>query len=348
MNPFVAAQEFSMKGQFWGSIQTSDDIPVGEASLEYTIGYIPTFSLYKDLNENSFVDMEFSVQSQRMYSGDFLTNNIEKFHRYWFRYSTEKLEARLGMQKIIFGPSQVLRSLSWFDTFNLTDPTGQTDGVEAFRIKWFPSNFLSAWSWGIINTQDTLSYGGRLEISTNRGEWGLTYHHDPSSSIQPLGQSNIPIAGPQNRLAIDYRYDGFIGLWNESAIIRANDFELEMIMIGADYTLPIATGILVMMESMLISSKQNISTSSSQRHTAFMASMPLGIFHQIMFLSNINWDQKYNYNYLRWSSTYDQYSINCILSFSPKRREYDISLDTSSQNLANFGTGIQIMFIYNH
>ena len=72
-----------------------------------------------------------------------LLYNNESNHRYWVRYSNEKLETRLGLQKVVFGPSFILRSLSWFDTIDLRDPKGQTDGVEAFRLRWYPSNKLS-------------------------------------------------------------------------------------------------------------------------------------------------------------------------------------------------------------
>jgi len=38
-----------MKGQFWASGLTSNDVPVGQSSLESTIGYIPIFSLFREL-----------------------------------------------------------------------------------------------------------------------------------------------------------------------------------------------------------------------------------------------------------------------------------------------------------
>ena len=276
-----------------------------------------------------------------------MINNTENFHRFWARYSSNKLEVRLGLQKIVFGPSQVLRSLSWFDTIDLKDPTGQTDGVEAFRLKWFPSNAVSLWSWAIMNDEDTLSYGGRGELSTSLGEWGLTYHQDPSHSVQMIGQSNIPVLGSHNRLAIDYRYDGVIGLWNESAMIKSDNLELDMITVGADYTLPIANGILVMSESMHISIKETNST-SSQTFTAFMVNVPIGLGHHAMFISQLDWDNNLNYNYLRWSSTYDHYSLNFILSINPQREDYNVPAEFLPQTLAEFGTGIQFMFIYNH
>jgi len=339
------AQSFSAKGQLWTSTLTSNDVPDGQSSIESTMGYIPTLSLFKELSDNQLVDIEWAYRLDRAYSGDSLLNNNESHHRYWIRYASEKLETRLGLQKIVFGPSFVLRSLSWFDTIDLKDPTGQTDGVEAFRLRWFPSNSLSLWSWAINNDQDTLSYGSRAEVSNSAGEWGLTYHQDPSKSLQQIGQIGIPISGSHNRIAIDYRYDGFIGIWNESALISSDRTDIIMATVGADYTLPIATGILLMMESMYISSKTNDST-STQSYTAFMASMPLGMVHQLMFISQLDLEENRSYNYLRWSSTYDHYSLNFILSISPKRAEY---LPTIMPNtLAGFGNGFQFMFIYNH
>jgi len=339
------AQSFSAKGQLWTSTLTSNDVPGGQSSIESTMGYIPTFSLFKELSDNQLVDMECAYHLNKTYSGDSLLYSNQSYHRYWVRYSSEKLEARLGLQKIVFGPSFVLRSLSWFDTIDLKDPTGQTDGVEAFRLRWFPSNSLSLWSWAINNDQDTLSYGSRAEVSNSAGEWGLTYHQDPSKSLQQIGQIGIPISGSHNRIAIDYRYDGFIGIWNESALISSDRTDIIMATVGADYTLPIATGILLMMESMYISSKTNDST-STQSYTAFMASMPLGMVHQLMFISQLDLEENRSYNYLRWSSTYDHYSLNFILSISPKRAEY---LPTIMPNtLAGFGNGFQFMFIYNH
>jgi len=338
---------FSLKGLFWSSALTSNDVPDGQSSIESTMGYIPTLSLFKELSNNQLVDMEWAYRLDRFYSGDSLFNNNESHHRYWARYSSEKLEARLGLQKIVFGPSFVLRSLSWFDTIDLKDPTGQTDGVEAFRLRWFPSNSLSLWSWAINNDQDTLSYGNRVELSNSLGEWGLTYHQDPSKSLQPIGQIGIPIFGAHSRFAIDYRYDGFIGFWNESALVSSDRSEIIMATVGADYTLPIATGILVMAEYMSISNKID-SGELSQSYTALMASMPLGMVHQLLFISQFDLEENRSYNYLRWSSTYDHYSLNFILSITPKRADYNLSEEHLPRSLAGFGTGFQFMFIYNH
>ena len=331
LNIPLFAQTFSIKGQSWASALTNNDVPLGQSSLEYNIGYIPTFSLNKTLLDNYLIDMELSFQLNRTYSGESLINNTEIFYRYWVRYSSSTLEARLGLQKVSFGPAQILRTLSWFDTINLRDPTGQTHGVEAFRLKWFPSNVFSLWSWMMTNNQNNFSYGGRGELSTKLGEWGFTYHQDPSTSLQMMGQSSIPVSDPHYRLAIDYRYDGFIGLWNESAMIKSENLTINMVTLGADYTLPILNGILLMTEALYISTKPNLFT-LPRTFSAFMASLPLGILHNVMLISSLDWDKNYIYNYLRWNTTFDSFSINCMASINPKE----------------MGNSIQFMFIYNH
>ena len=178
-----------------------------------------------------------------------------------------------------------------------------------------------------MNDQNTLSYGGRGELSTNYGEWGFTVHIDPSNSHNIYGQA----FGPHKRLALDYRYDGFIGFWNESAMIISEGLKLSLSTIGADYTLPIADGIPIMTETMYISSVVN-GYSSSHFITAFMSGYSIGMFHNFMFISNLDWDENNTYNYLRWSSSYDHFSINCMASINPG--EIDNSL--------------QLMLIYNH
>ena len=254
------------------------------------------------------------------------------------------MEVRLGLQKIIFGPSQILRTLSWFDTFDLTDPTGQTDGVDAFRLRVFPSNSLSIWSWLINSNQDTISFGGRAELSSSFGEFGFTFHSDPSKMPQQLGQSGLMISDPHQRFALDIRHDGFIGSWMESAVIISEHSDLKMTTIGADYTLPIANGLLIMTESMFIKNRN----ADDQMFTAFMAMLPLGMVHSTMFIAQFDWQEDRVYSYFRWSATYDKFSLNLLLSQSPKRKEYGLPVEAFPKSVAGFGNGIQFMFIYNH
>jgi len=254
------------------------------------------------------------------------------------------LEMRLGLQKIVFGPSQFLRSLSWFDTFNLADPTGQTDGVDAFRLRWFPNNSLSVWSWA-IQEKDEMSLGGRAELSNALGEWGLTYHQDAEKHNRTLGQTPVIVSDQNKRIGLDYRFDGFIGFWNESAIVYLDDRELGFMTVGADYTLPIASGILVMTETLYMS---NSYTKKDQMLSAIMSSIPIGMINQLMFITQVDWEEEHAYHYIRWSATYDRFSLNFIMSSNPKRKEYSIPAEYLPKTVAGFGSNFQFMFIYNH
>lgn len=340
----VIAQTFSNKGQFWVSGLTGNDVPTGQSAYESNMGYIPTVALYKELGNLSMLDLEYAYRFNYSYSGDSLIQKKEEAHRVWVRYSSNKLEMRLGLQKIVFGPSQFLRSLSWFDTFNLADPTGQTDGVDAFRLRWFPNNSLSVWSWA-IQEKDEMSLGGRAELSNALGEWGLTYHQDAEKHNRTLGQTPVIVSDQNKRIGLDYRFDGFIGFWNESAIVYLDDRELGFMTVGADYTLPIASGILVMTETLYMS---NSYTKKDQMLSAFMSSIPIGMINQLMFITQVDWEEEHAYHYIRWSATYDRFSLNFIMSSNPKRKEYSIPAEYLPKTVAGFGSNFQFMFIYNH
>ena len=349
------AQSFSLKGQLWGSVIHGDDPPVGRSSFETTLGYIPMLSLSRDLSINRFVDLEWGYRMGKVYAGDYAISSIEEPYRLWLRYSTDQIEARLGLQKIAFGPAMVLRSLAWFDTIDPKDPTGQTDAVEAFRLRLFPTSSLALWLWSINNDQDTLSYGGRAELSTSIGEWGLTYYQDPTELGQSVGQFPIFISGPHQRAAMDYRYDGYFGFWFEGVGIFADskqDVELNrftLLTLGADYTIPVGSGMLIMAETMKINGSSTAEDiSSDQTYTALMASLPINMLHQLMFIAQIDWDNNHMYNYLRWGVTYDRFSLNFILSISPRRGDYNIATEYLPKTVAGFGTGLQFMLIYNH
>ena len=161
LHSFSISQNLHLKGQLLASSITSNDVPDNWQAYESIFSYIPTLSLKKKNTTNELLDFEWAYKLNKYYVGDSLYDNDENSHRLWVRYSNEKIEARFGLQKIIFGPTQILRPLSWFDTFNIRDPSGQTDGVEAFKLQYFSSNMIGLSSWVINNKVDTLTYRGR-------------------------------------------------------------------------------------------------------------------------------------------------------------------------------------------
>ena len=339
----------------WGSLLRGNDPPIGRSNYEESWGYIPTLSFERNLINNSVIDFEWAYKFGKVYSGDYSIGTLDAPYRIWFRYSSDRIEARLGLQKISFGPAMILRSLSWFDTIDIKDPTGQTDAVEAFRLRIFPNNSIGLWLWSINNDQDTLSFGGRTELSISAGELGFTYHTDQSTRPQSIGQSPAYISNAHQRIAFDYRYDGYIGFWLEAAGILSNSKSniqpnrFTLFTVGADYTIPLGPGLLVMAENMNIREFSTVTDSiHTHNYTAFMASLPVNMLIQLMFITQVDWDNNNVYNFLRSSITYDHFSLNLILSSSPKRSDYDITEEYLPRTVSGFGTGIQFMLIYNH
>ena len=233
LNSSIICGQFSKKGIFTFKAITGNDVPKLWSKYQSSISYIPTISFKKNVSNQSLLDFEWGYQLQGNYSGDSLYKTIQKPYRFWTRYSNAKLEARLGLQKIIFGPTQILRPLSWFDSFDIKNPTNETNGVEALRLKWFSFNNKTLWSWLIKDDLDTISFGGRYEFLSPLGEIGLTIHSDPKNSYQIIGQTGIPIDKAHNRMAIDYRYDGIIGFWNETTLIQSQKTQVILTTLGA-------------------------------------------------------------------------------------------------------------------
>ena len=136
-------------------------------------------------------------------------------------------------------------------------------------------------------------------------------------------------------------------LSNSKSNIQPNRFTL--FTVGADYTIPIGPGLLVMAENMNIREFSTFTDNIyTHNYTAFMASLPVNMLIQLMFITQIDWDNNNVYNFLRSSITYDHFSLNLILSSSPKRSDYDITEEYLPRTVSGFGTGIQFMLIYNH
>ena len=105
----IIAQSVALKGQMWGSLLRGDDPPIGRSNFEQKWGYIPVVSYTKDLANNSLLDLEWGHKLGKVYAGDYSIGSLDAPYRLWFRYSSDLFEARLGLQKISFGPAMILR-----------------------------------------------------------------------------------------------------------------------------------------------------------------------------------------------------------------------------------------------
>tara|TARA_Y100001970_G_scaffold286646_1_gene409348 strand:+ start:257 stop:1279 length:1023 start_codon:yes stop_codon:yes gene_type:complete len=304
-------------------------------------GYIPQFK-YKYNNIDDVHDFSLIYSSKFIYD---VKNSINesKTYRSYLKYSyKDKFSTQIGLQKISFGNSLILRPLNWFDTLDYRTVADHTQGVDAIKLNFYFLDY-EVMLWSILD--DYNSYGLRYKRYINRGTFGLTFFHDRDKSNHSIyntiqfieNQPEPQFPGSNYRIGFDYRYDNIIGLWIEGNTINSslNDFNenrLDLITVGFDYTVPVYNGILLLSETMhssIVSEDINI---LNQASTAFMASTPIGMFNDLSLICLYDMQSYDSFNLIRWTTTFDLFRISVSYSINPEQ----------------FGNSTQLMFIYNH
>ena len=361
----IYSQQWDLRGQLTSSINLFKDPIAKNTEIDQRVGYIPTLSIYPEYKYLSRIDFEAAFNIQASFDGFFGTgengiDNNNDIHRLWGRYNSDNIELRYGIQKIAFGPGLILRPLRWFDSLDPKDPTGQTDGVTALRLKYFGGHGVTYWGWYIHpENRELSSRGGRIEFQIlGLGDLGVSYHHRPAYSDNniPL-RSGIALVYPtssEDRYSLDFRADVVVGIWSEILIAKSSQnkfvvpFDRNTFMIGGDYTFPIGNGIYFLMEHMIDEVKPKAILNDMQtKFSAIMVNYPIGVFDNITLITEYDWEDKRQFNFVKYSRIYDNYDFNLIIAFNPERDEFsDEELELSG--LAQFGNNIQLMIIFNH
>ena len=318
------------------------------------IRYLPEISLGRRITGDLSIDADLSLNAY--YATDFETSYRKaKLYRLKFRFTTSQSETRIGLQKISFGPAQLLRALMWFDRIDPRDPLRMSDGVYAARFKYNFLNNANLWLWTLYGNnktkgheifptvRETPEFGGRFQYPMLRGDVAVTLHRRRADT----GSFQYR----ENRLAVDGRWDMVLGWWFETVIQQQLSTALpykwnKMLTVGTDYTFPLGNGLYVLAEHMLTGASSKFWQNDRDRQfSACLLSYPAGIFDTVRWLGYFSWEDNSFYQYLAWQRTYDNFSFNLSLFHYPSR-----SLDGAQSNihLPVTGYGAQLMVIYNH
>lgn len=323
----------------------SDGNPQNQTGLRY----IPTWSAGQPQSYRYRLDMEiagnFSFYKYPDESGFSLKGNWARLHRSWIRLTTDRFEARLGLQKITFGPARLFRPLAWFDTIDPRDPHQYTAGANGLRLRYdFPNN-AGIWLWGLYNefdlraiTEDNIipDLGGRLVYPMGPGEIGLAYHHS-RNFLKERGYG------------IDGVWDIGIGLWFELGMINVIDVHNpdweSQLTVGTDYTFGIGNGITLSGEYFLFDYSEDIFGNETRANLlGLMGSYPLNIMDILSLFSIYSPDSEFLYNYVSWQRTYDNWLVQ-ISAFILTGEE----IPSLGSAMSTVGTkGLQLNLIFNH
>lgn len=330
--------------------------------------YIPTFSLVNPLKGEQTLDLEFSLNAYgagRFEAIDDLhTDGDIDLYRFWLRFSSSQFEARIGLQKINFGSATLLRPLMWFDSIDPRDPLQLTDGVYGILVRYFFLNNANIWVWGLYGNDrlkgwesfasdgDIPEFGGRVQIPLGNGEAAFTYHHREIGVNGLLQEFDIGASRiPENRFALDGKWDIGVGIWFEGALLHQNSEALpypwqRALNLGLDYTFGLKNGLNITAEHfVLTASRKAFGLGESIKFSALALNYPLSLLDTLSSIFYFDWKNDKLYSFLRWQRTYDRWRINFMAFWNPESFEiYQISQDSS----LFAGKGFQIMVVYNY
>lgn len=324
---------FISKGQIIGSpgISYNNDFD-HFASLQY----IPIIEY--QLNKKPF---NYSTEIAGNFFTNFKSQADGDLYRCKITLSGQQTELRLGLQQLNFGPAQILRSLRWFDSISATDPLKITSGVWGALFRYYFLNNNNIWLWSLYGNEDikgiefletkknSFELGGRTQFMLFSGEMAFTYHH------RELMKDS------EDKIAVDGRWDYFIGSWFEGVYQTSNDFQTFMLTLGIDYTFGIGNGLYFLTEEMYsrlindISSNKEVSKISS-----LMLSYPVTLFDNINAITYYSWPDNELSQFLGWQRVYDNFMFNVNLFHYPEK--------STSANQIYSGYGIELKLIYNY
>ena len=360
------SQDWRVQGQASAWLKSNPD-----ASLASQAGfrYIPELSFRKGLENDATVDLEFSLNA---FATAITANNQPvsseariKPYRGWLRLSSDKFEARVGLQKINFGSATLFRPLMWFDRIDPRDPLQLTDGVYALLLRYYFLNNSNVWLWGLYGNDDTkgwetaptkeksIEYGGRIQTPLWTGEIGVAYHHRETDLRRLAGLPSAPLQGftPEDRIGLDGKWDAGVGVWFEAALVHQRTELPGMkyqrhLTLGADYTFEVANGLNIVTEYFRSEKPDEpFASATGSRLSALSLSYPLGIVDRISAMVYRDWTNREWYRLLSWQQTYDNWIVYLLGFWNPE----SIQLSQNQSGGTSFsGTGVQLMIVFNH
>ncbi|MGD0992471.1 MAG: hypothetical protein ABR998_08370 [Gemmatimonadales bacterium] len=282
-----------------------------------------------------------------------------KPYRAWLRFATHTFETRIGLQKINFGSATLFRPLMWFDRVDPRDPLQLTDGVTGALARYYFPNNANLWAWALVgNTapkgwetapteRGSVEYGGRVQLPVPAGEVGATYHHR-SADLQGLAG-----AVPEDRYALDGRWNLGIGLWGEGALVHQRTAALPSTYqrfwsVGADYTIGVGNGLYVLAEQARFDTPAtSFGGGPGAAFSGLLMNYPVGIVDRVSAMVYRNWTARQWYRILTWQRTYDVWTFYLLAFWNPAQ-PLGLGLGAGTQTQTFAGRGLQLMAAFNY
>ena len=360
------SQEIGFKGQISSWIVTK---PFDDFQSQLGARYIPELSFGYSFKEKYTLDAEMSVKmyGYAYYNGDSVSweGNLDLF-RGWVRFSTNKFNIRVGLQKINFGSAAMLRPLMWFDRIDPRDPLQLTEGVYSVLGRYYFANNANIWLWFLYGNdkqkgwellpsfKDIPEFGGRFQTPLFNGELAVSYHHRVANmeAFLPPEYQTSSYRVPENRVGLDGKWDVGVGLWFETSFIR-QEIDIpelkskKLINIGLDYTLGLGSGLMLTGEQLWVTNGEKFFEGNEcNTFTAISANYPISIIDNLTYIFYYDWSNNGVYNFINWGMTWDKISLYLMAYWNPE--DYNLYQYLSDEITLYTGKGFHIQFVFNH
>lgn len=362
----ASGQSLSLHGQASGWIISNSTIaPISQTGLRY----IPEFILQKKFNGDMGADADLSLNDYG--TASFVKSQHPEYegkikpYRAWLRFFSDKFEVRAGLQKINFGSATLFRPLMWFDRVDPRDPLQLTDGVYALLTRYYFLNNANIWLWGLYGNDETkgweiapttkksFEYGGRVQTPLWAGELGATYHHRDAdfSKLPELSLTASKSTVPEDRFALDGKWNIGIGAWFEAALIHDQTdlpgmkYQRQWT-VGSDYTFDVGDGLTALVEYFRSENPDAPLTSANGLgFSGLSLTYPLGLLDRLSCILYRDWTNHEWYRLITWQRTYDNWILYLLGFWNPQQI---LIYRTQGGSNAFSGTGIQLMVVFNH
>ncbi|MCK9453013.1 MAG: hypothetical protein M0Q90_15065 [Bacteroidales bacterium] len=353
--------EFDGQASIYGSYSPDNTLNFfagGRYLPELNYGY--TFENSTTLDFEASANMYASVLFHPFDSAQ--TDGAIKAYRFWARYVGKQFELRAGLQKIDFGTATMLRPLQWFDEIDPRDPLKFTTGVYGLLGRYYFLNNANIWAWVLYgnenqrgfellkNNSKIPEFGGRVQLPVSRGEIAATYHHRNAFSETAQG---FPVFEniPENRFALDGKWDVEVGLWFEAVHInKSKDLGMlsnqSYLTLGIDYTFGVGNGLTVAIENMFSTFDQKaFEFKNTSNITATSLSYPVGFFDNISAMLYYSWSSEDFSFFLNYEHQFKKFSGYIMAFYNP---ENQAGFGSIRYENSFSGPGIRLMLVYTH
>jgi hypothetical protein len=335
-----------------------------DSSLVSQVGlrYIPDVALRHPLGGGDSLALELSLDA--FVTGAFGRGTPSRLdatlkpYRAWLRFATHTFETRIGLQKINFGSATLFRPLMWFDRVDPRDPLQLTNGVTGALARWYFQDNVNVWGWALAgNTlpkgwetvpteRGTVEVGSRVQTPVPAGEVGLTYDRR-EADLRSLNGGYAP----EDRYALDGKWNLGIGLWGEAALVHQRTpagvaAYQRFWTVGADYTVGVGNGLYLLGEyARLDAPPSPFASGPGTGLSGLLASYPVGILDKVSAIVYRSWQGRQWYRVVTWQRTYDAWALYLLAFWNPAQ---PLGLGAGQPSQALAGRGVQLMAAFNH